>query len=367
MNETFWGLVRIGGGLAMLICGAEFLVRGASRLAAAMRVSALVIGLTVVAFGTSAPELAVSVQAAMGGSTDLALGSVVGSNIFNVLLILGVSALIVPLVVSSQLIRRDVPVMVAVSCLLLVLGWDGRIGRLDGLVMFAGVITYSWWCIRQSRNESSELQAEFANHRQQHRWFPQTVVIDFVMIGLGLATLGIGARFLTDGAVQIALSMGVSELIVGLTIVAAGTSLPEVVTSVVAAVRGQRDMAVGNVVGSNIFNILCVLGLSSAISPTGIPVSSTSLTIDIPVMIAVAVACLPIFFTGHLISRWEGGLFFFYYVAYTAFIVLNATGNHFRHAFQDVMLFLVLPLTVITLAIGIVRSFREQRSPTSME
>ncbi len=367
MNETIWAWVKIGGGLAMMVGGAELLVRGASRLAAAVRISPLVIGLTVVAFGTSAPELAVSIQAALSGRTDLALGNVVGSNIFNVLFILGLSALIVPLVVSSQLIRRDVPVMVAVSFLVLVLGWDGQIGRLDGLVLFAGAIVYTWWCIRQSRKESRVVQTEFSNQWPQQKVLPPAIFIDVLMIALGLGILGLGSRLLTDGSVQIATSLGVSELVIGLTIIAAGTSLPEVVTSLVAAIRGERDIAVGNVVGSNIFNILCVLGLASAISPTGVGVSAAALELDIPVMIAVAVACLPIFFTGHIISRWEGGIFFGYYCAYTAYLVLTATGNDFGIALRDVMIVFVIPLTIITMMVGVVRSFRQPRAANSAE
>ncbi|HRX78428.1 MAG TPA: sodium:calcium antiporter, partial [Pirellulaceae bacterium] len=178
----------------------------------------------------------------------------------------------------------------------------------------------------------------------------------------GLILLGGGSRLLIEGSVAVAESFGVSELVIGLTIVAAGTSLPEVVTSLVAAMRGERDIAVGNVVGSNIFNILCVLGLSSLVAPAGIAVSSTALKLDIPVMITVAAACLPIFLTGHLISRWEGGLFFFYYLAYTTYMVLNATSNELSHTLRDVMLAFVLPLTAITLGVTVWRNFRHDAS-----
>ena len=365
MNDLLWAWLRIGIGLALLVGGGEFLVRGASRLATAVRISPLVIGLTVVAFGTSAPELAVSVQAALAGSADLAIGNVVGSNIFNVLFILGLSALIVPLVVSSQLIRWDVPVMIGVSLLTLVFSWDGSINRLEGLVLFVGIVAYTWWCVRQSRKESRELQAEFAQEWPNAVDQPRMRVSDLGLIVLGLILLGGGSRLLIDGSVRIAESFGVSELVIGLTIVAAGTSLPEVVTSLVAAVRGERDIAVGNVVGSNIFNILCVLGLSGVIAPTGVEVSSAALRFDIPVMIAVAAACLPIFFTGHVISRWEGGVFFFYYLAYTAYLVLNATSHDLTYALRDVMLMFVIPLTAVTLAVTAWRGLRQQRSPTS--
>ena len=314
--------------------------------------------LTVVAYGTSTPELAVSFQAGFSGSADLALGNVVGSNIFNVLLILGVSALIVPLVVSSQLIRWDVPLMIGASVLVLALGADGRIGRLDGILLFGGAVAYSWWCIRQSRKENTSVQPEFS------REVPKQGGIgwDLLLILVGLLLLFGGSRSLVDGAVSIARHLGVSELIIGLTIVATGTSLPEVVTSIVAAVRGERDIAVGNVVGSNIFNILCVLGLTGAVAPEGVRVSSEALLFDIPVMIAVAVACLPIFFTGHVISRWEGGLFFGYYLAYTAYLVATATGSNLSAPLRDVMILFVIPLTAVTLAVTVWRSMRRRQA-----
>lgn len=358
MDDLLWAWLSICIGLVLLVGGGEFLVRGASQLATAVRISPLVIGLTVVAFGTSAPELAVSVQAALAGSADLAIGNVVGSNIFNVLFILGLSALIVPLVVSSQLIRWDVPVMIGVSLLLPVFGWDGNINRLEGSILFAGIITYTWWCIRQSRKESRDVQAEFAEEWPNEGAKPRVQLKDLVAIVAGLLLLGGGSRLLIDGSVKVASSFGVSELVIGLTIIAAGTSLPEVVTSIVAAVRGQRDIAVGNVVGSNIFNILCVLGLSSVIVPTGVEVSTAALRFDIPVMIAVAAACLPIFMTGHVIARWEGGLFFFYFLAYTTYLLLHATNNDLSHTLRDVMFAFVIPLTAVTLLVTAWRSLR---------
>ena len=356
MNETGWAWLQIAGGLAVLVGGGELLVRGASKLAAAMRISPLVIGLTVVAFGTSAPELAVSVQASLAGSADLAIGNVVGSNIFNVLFILGLSALIIPLVVASEFIRRDVPIMIGVSALLLALSLDGNIGRIDGAILFAGIVAYTWWCIRASRKESQPVQEEFAKEWPAESPGVSSMWINFALIFGGLVLLVAGSTWLLDGAVTIAKSFGVSELIIGLTIIAAGTSLPEVATSVIAAIKGERDIAVGNVVGSNIFNILCVLGLSGMLSPAGVGVSEAALKFDIPVMIAVAIACWPIFVTGHLIARWEGAVFFLYYVAYTVYLILEATGHEWRHTLSNVMLLFVVPLTVVTLTISMWRS-----------
>ncbi len=355
MSDTVWAWLQIGGGLAVLVVGGELLVRGASQLAAAMRISSVVIGLTIVAFGTSAPELAVSMQAAMTGNPDLAVGNVVGSNIFNVLFILGISAMITPLAVANDFIRRDVPLMIGVSVLLLLLGLDGRLGRIDGLVLAAGIIAYTWWCIQVSRKEGRAAHAALAS---QGPLAPAASPVraawglNLVYIAGGVLLLIVGSQYLQVGAVSIAQSFGVSELVIGLTIVAAGTSLPEVATSVVAALKGERDIAVGNVVGSNIFNILSVLGFSAVLAPQGIQISPTALAFDIPVMIAVAIACWPIFVTGHAITRWEGGVFFTYYLAYTTHLVLDASGHNLKHTLSTAMMLFVIPLTVLTLAIS---------------
>lgn len=346
-------------GLVILIIGAEALVRGASRLAASLGISPLVIGLTVVAFGTSAPEMAVSVISSLNNQAAISLGNVIGSNIFNVLFILGLSALIVPLAVSRQLIRLDVPIMIGCSFLVLLMSAGGNISRIEGLVLFAGIIAYTGFLIRQSKREKRVAKDEFTEEYGARG--KKTLLTDAVFVLAGLAMLVLGSHWLVKGAVYIAQYFGVSELIIGLTIVAAGTSLPEVATSVIASVRGERDIAVGNVVGSNIFNILAVLGLASIFSPDGIEVSKSALQFDIPVMIAVAVACLPIFFTGHLIARWEGGLFLGYYAAYALYIILSATDSYLLRTFTPVMIWFVIPLTALTLITLAARSFHENR------
>jgi len=353
-------------GLGALIVGAEFLVRGASRLAAAMGVSPLVIGLTVVAYGTSSPEMAVSVLAALSGQADITLGNVVGSNIFNVLFILGLSALLVPLVVSRQLVWLEVPLMVGVSLLLLLLAADGTLSRFDGFVLFTGAVAYTLFAIYQSRKEGGGGEKEYAQEISENGLKAGgSLLTQIVSVVAGLALLVLGSRWLVNGAVAFAQSMGVSDFIIGLTIVAAGTSLPEIATSLLASLRGERDIAVGNVVGSNIFNILVVLGLSSVLAADGIPVPPAALRFDIPVMIAVAVACLPIFFTGHLIARWEGVLFFAYYVAYTAYLILDAAQHDMLSFFSWVMMAFVVPLTLVTLMVGAVRSLRGLRSEST--
>jgi cation:H+ antiporter len=342
-------------GLVLLIAGAEWLVRGAARLARLWGLSPLVIGLTVVAFGTSSPELAVTVQAALAGSADLALGNVVGSNIFNVLFILGLSALIVPLRVSKQLVRFDVPLMIGVSVLLLLLVLDGRLDRFDGALLVAGLVAYTVFVIRQGRREEAEAAGGIAPPTAGVRAFLWAGLL--VLVGLGLLVLG--SRLLVESAVMIARALGVSEAVIGLTLVAAGTSLPEVATSIVAALRGERDMAVGNVVGSNLYNILAILGCAVLLAPSGIDVNPALRHFDIPVMIAVAVACLPVFFTGGVIARWEGGLFFAYYLAYAAYLVLDSSGHAALPAYSAIMLEFVLPITFVTLLVLLLRALHQ--------
>jgi cation:H+ antiporter len=356
---SFVVVAMLGAGLTLLVVGAELFVRGAARLAAMVGISPLVVGLTVVALGTSAPEIAVSVQAASGGQGDLALGNVIGSNVFNVLLILGISSLILPLVVSQQLVRLDVPVMIGASLLVFALAADGRIGTWDGGTLLAVGVAYIVLLVALSRRESAAGAGEFeAEYAAPERSAGRAWGINGVLILVGVAMLVLGSRWLVSGAVTIAQSLGVSQLIIGLTVVAAGTSLPEVATSVIAALRGERDIAVGNVVGSNIFNILVVLGLAAVVAPVPIEVADSVLRFDLPVMTAVAIACLPIFFTGHTIARWEGALFLGYYVAYTLFLILAASGHEALPAYSAVMLSFVIPLTVITLVIVTWRAIR---------
>jgi cation:H+ antiporter len=352
-------LILFAIGLIILVVGAEALVRGASRLASTIGISPLVVGLTVVAFGTSSPELAVSVIASVNNKAAISLGNVVGSNIFNVLFILGISAVIVPLAVSRQIIRLDVPIMIICSFIVLLLGLDGNISRTDGVLFTAGIIAYTTFLIRQSRKEKETPTDEFA--REYAVKGKKTLLIDLLLVAGGLSLLVLGSRWLVSGAVVIATYLGLSELIIGLTIVAAGTSLPEVATSIIASIRGERDIAVGNVVGSNIFNILAVLGISGIAAPHGLPVPESMLRFDIPVMTAVAIACLPIFFTGNVIARWEGKLFLFYYAAYTTYIVLDSTDHYFERTFAYGMIWFVIPLTAITLAVLVIRSMRRNR------
>ncbi len=325
----------------------------------AARISPLVIGLTIVAFGTSTPELIVSLRSSLSGQPDIALGNAVGSNIFNVLFILGLSALITPLRVSAQLIRFDVPLMICLSILVGLLALDRNIGRWDGLLLLAGLVVYTVWTIVKSRKEQTQVKAEVATEDTSKKLVPVgATMFNVLLILAGLVLLVLGSRWFVDSAIHIARQFGISELVIGLTVVSAGTSLPEVATSVLAAIRGERDIAVGNVIGSNIFNVLGVLGLSSAVSSQGVAVSEVALTLDIPVMIAVSFACLPIFFTSHRISRWEGGLFLLYGAAYIGYLIVAARDPEIGRTITVVVWGFVVPLTVVTLAVAVCRSIR---------
>ena len=332
-------------GLVLLVLGADWLVKGASRLALSFGISALVVGLTVVAFGTSAPELSVSVMSSIQGKSEMAVGNIVGSNIFNVLLILGLSAIVAPLIVDKQLIRLDVPVMILASIAMMVMCLDGKLSRLDGAILFLSVVIYTWWLIRMSRKNSQQAIEDGADQPES----VGTLWGNLLWIGLGLGLLVIGSKYLVNSSIEIARALGMSETVIGLTIIAAGTSLPELATSVVASFRGERDIAVGNVVGSNVFNILSVGGLASVVAPSGLEVTSSVVGFDLPFMLAVAIACFPIFFTGFTITRWKGLFFVSYYVAYTSYLILKAKDHESLVIFSKLMFDFVAPITLVTL------------------
>ncbi len=342
-------------GLAALIAGAELLVRGASKLALSLGISPLVVGLTIVAFGTSSPEMAVSAGAALDGRTDIAIGNVVGSNIFNVLFILGISALIVPLVVHAQIIRQEVPIMIGASLLLLVFALDRTLGRFDALFLLALLAAYTVFLIVQSRRETQATRDEYAAENRPATGWDRHWGVQLLLVVAGLVLLVLGSGWLVDAATSFARALGVSDLVIGLTIVAAGTSMPEVAASVMAAAKGERDIAVGNVVGSNTFNLLGCLGLAGVLAPDGLPVAASVLNFDLWVMLAVALACLPVFMTGREIARWEGGVFVAYYAAYTAYLILAAQQHDALPAYSAAMLGFVVPLTVVTLVVATLR------------
>ena len=334
-------------GLALLVTGGEFLVAGASGLARAAGLSPLVIGLTVVSLATSAPELAVSLDATLRGAPSLAVGNVVGSNIANVLLILGAAAVVLPVVATSRVVRTDVPLMIAMSALAFVLALDGVVGRLDGAILFGLLVAYLPWSVLFSRREvrATNASGAGASGAGEGGGGPdgggeaRSVVVDAgpagrprrrpavdaLRIAVGIGLLALGAHWLVESATELATAVGVSDLVVGLTVVAIGTSLPELATSVVAARRGEVDLAVGNVVGSNTFNLGAVLGVAAVVSPTGVPVDAVALERDLPLMVIVSLVLLPVV-ARVAVARWEGGLLLACYLAYLGYTVLAATG-----------------------------------------
>lgn len=346
-------LILFLSGLVGLSYGADLLVRGASRLARMLGISSLVIGLTVVAFGTSAPELAVSIHSGLTARPDVAFGNIIGSNILNILLILGASATITPLIVSPQLIRLDVPLLILISALTYLFSTNSVISHFEGGILFAALVVYTVFLLKKSRREhrvrieNGEIEAYSHRHGVGY-WLLQA---GYVVGGLGL--LVIGSRWFVDGAVELARSLGVSELVIGLTIVALGTSLPEVATSIVAAIRGERDIAVGNVIGSCLFNLLAVLGIAAIVTPGGIAVSPDALRLDLPVMIAITLLCIPVFITHKMVERWEGLLFLGYYLAYTVYLFLANTGNDHLHLYNTIIFYGAIPLTVLSVLLSL--------------
>jgi cation:H+ antiporter len=357
-------VVILVAGTILLVAGAEGLVRGASRIALSAGISPLVVGLTVVAFGTSSPEMAVSVSAVRSGSSDIAIGNVVGSNIFNILLIVGVCALVVPLVISWRLVRIEVPLMVGISILLWLFVRDGEIERWEAAILFAGVVVYTIWAIRASRKESAAAQAMSAPGAEP----PETASPWYVSLGYvagGLALLVVGSNWMVDSAVEIAQDFGLSELVIGLTIVAAGTSLPELATSVLATIKGERDIAVGNVVGSNIFNILGVLGLSGLVAKTELQASSFVQDVDVPVMILAAAICLPVFFSGrNLMHRYEGFGFIVAYLIYVTYLVWNSSDDGAPSWYIELVWFVMVPAAVVLV---LATAWRDRHQPIPAE
>ncbi len=305
------GLLVVG--LVVLTVGAEFLVRGGAALALRLKIRPLVVGLTVVAFGTSAPELAVSIKSALAGQGDVAAGNVIGSNIFNIAAILGIAALIFPLAVHAKLIRYDIPLMIGVTVVAMVMMRDAALSRVEAALLFAGLITYLVVTFRFSAREDAAMEEEASAELPKPG---RSALLEGLMIIGGLAALVIGADWFVRGAVDLARWFGLTEAVIGLTIVAAGTSLPELATSVVASFRRHTDIAIGNVVGSNIFNILAILGLTGIIHPFS---TQNILAFDAWTMLLFAVLLFPLAATGCVLKRWEGAVLLLGYLGYIAY------------------------------------------------
>ncbi|CAN5689836.1 calcium/sodium antiporter [soil metagenome] len=306
-------------GIVLLYFGAELLVRGSARLARSFGISALVVGLTVVAVGTSAPELVVSLIAVLRGQADLTVGNVVGSNISNIALILGISALIYPIAVRARLLSRGIPLMIVATIAFALLVRDGMLGRAGGLFLFVGLIAYFTYLLRSRGDELPEVEAEYEQHQQERGCCPrdESRLWNTGLAFVGLVLLAAGAHLLVGAATVFALHVGMSELVVGLTVVAIGTSLPELATSVLAAFRKEADIAVGNAVGSNVLNILGVLGPAAVLRP--LAVAPAMLRFELPVMIAASVLLLPLAWTRLRLERWEGAVLV---AGYAVFVVV---------------------------------------------
>ena len=340
-------------GLIALIAGAEVLVKSVSRLAVNAGISKLVIGLTLVAFGTSAPELAISIQAGISGETDLMIGNIIGSNISNTLLILGVGALLIPIKINIHLIRTDFPIMIGVTLLVWIFALNGSISVWECVALSLLLIIYLLFLGRQS---GSEYSPGIKKERKAGTLF-------FNLGGsmAGFLLLIMGARWMVESAVIVAELAGVSELVIGLTIVAIGTSLPEIVVVVAAALKKERDIAVGSVIGSNIMNLLAVLGVSGLFIQGSIPVADVLLKLDLPVLIAASLLCIPVFYTGRRITRSEGGIFLLFYGLYLLYLYLSNTAHELQQLFLAVIPYLIgviLLIIAVGTVIEMVRRYR---------
>ena len=347
---TLWFIL----GLIALIWGAEILVRSSSKLAASLGVSKLVIGLTVVAFGTSAPELAVGIEAGLMNQPDILMGNVIGSNLTNTLLILGLASLIIPLEVHKNLIRFDLPVMITSTLLLILLSLNNIITFWECALLFLSLLIYLYALVRFSgKTRITEEETVKAGSP----WKSGLLSI------VGLVMLIFGARWMVESATIFAEKAGVSELLIGLTIVAVGTSLPEIVTSILAAVRGEKDLAVGSIVGSNILNILSVIGISGLFI-SGIPVQDSLLQVEYIILMAVSVLCFPIFFTGRRIKRIEGAIFLSSYILYLFYLYLDSIASSFLPSFVQWVLFGFVPVVVLYVIVALINEFKTKKAVT---
>lgn len=321
------------GGLVVIVLGAELLLRGATRLATLLGVPPVIIGLTVVTAGTTMPELAVGVTAALEGQSGLAVGNIAGTNIFNILVILGLSAAVRPIPLRLLSFKLDVPVMIGAALSLMVMAWDGVLSRTDGVLLLMAAASYTLALMLLSGRESPAVRRELAEEfgrdtvaagpgdtLPRSRWVRGAWYLGLLAVGIAVTLLG--AELLVSGAVSLARAYGVSDEIIGLTIVAVGTSAPELATTLVATLRNERDVAIGNLVGSCIYNILVILGVTSLVAEGGVAVARDVLWIDLPLAAGVAVLMLPVFRSGDSVSRREGGLFLSLYGLYLASLLL---------------------------------------------
>lgn len=344
----------------MLIFGAELFLRSVDKFGAAWSVSPVVMGLTVVAFATGAPELAISLQAAVEGKADLVLGNIVGSNIANILLILGIAALVKPVHISQRIIKIDIPIVIGASVLLYVLAIDGTLSSLDGLIIVAALILYSLFTYSQIRKDRA------INQQKEKSEVGEPVTTLFygkyiLLLLMGLLLIVIGSRFMVDAAVTMAEILGISELIIGLTIVSIGTSLPEVATSVSAVRHNDSDTAVANVMGSNLYNILLTLGFTILIAPGVLHVSADAIRFDLPFMTAVAIVILPLFWAGRKLGKVEAVGFLCYYGGYMGYLVLHAINSPYKETMEWAALWIIFPLTALYILLKCIRTLLSKK------
>ncbi|MGE1155278.1 calcium/sodium antiporter [Pseudomonas kitaguniensis] len=344
-------------GLLLLIVGAETLVRAAVRLAASLKVRPLIIGLSIVAFGSSAPQMTVSLQATLAGNTDIAVGSVIGSSIFNILVTLGLAALIIPLRVSRQLVRLDIPVMILAGLLVFTLASNEDLTPIDGVLLLVALMAYLGVLHYQTRHSARPRTLDTVARAP---WLSSVLL----MLG-GLLILALAGHLLLGAAVDVASDLGLSERIIGLTLIGVGTSLPCLATSLIAALRGQREIAVGNVIGSNVFNLLGVLGLTALLAPSPLSVSPNALDFDLPVMLGAVVLCLPVFYSGYRVTRAEGLVLLGLYLAYGLHVMAFTTGMPLASKLEHLMLYYVLPVLVAFLLFNTLRAWRRQHTRES--
>ena len=362
MNQFLWSGLEILIGIGLLFGGGELFVAGSVSLSLLLGIPQIVIGLTVVSLGTSAPELFVSLIATiqsnlgMSGGDDLAVSNIVGSNIFNVLVVLGLSAAITPLRVKSRLIRRDVPILLAVSMAVWGMASSGRVTWQAGVALLTALVMNIVWEMRtagENREESEEI-----DESERSSW-----PVAAARLAAGLGLLVGGSQLLVKGATAAALALGVSKTVIGITIVAAGTSMPELVTSLVAAYRGKADLAIGNVVGSNLLNQLVILGICATVSGPGLAVDPVMIQRDFPIMVLTTLACLPIFWTGGVITRVEGVVLVLLYGAYLVEQLLLYGAPSYSDEFRLIILVAGLPALLVFLTWQVL-AWREQRRTT---
>ncbi|MFJ3469510.1 calcium/sodium antiporter [Pseudomonas sp. NPDC090201] len=349
-------MIELACGLLLMIVGAEVSVRVAVTLAALLKTRPLFLGLTVVALGSSAPQMAVGLQAALTDSTDIAVGSVIGSNIFNILVTLGLSALIIPLRVARQLVRVDLPLMIGATLLVAALAWNGELSNVDGVILLIALAGYLLVVSRQFAHGVRHTAS--TDDLPRRRTWP--IILRLALMGAGLTLMILGSHLLVGAAVVVATDLGLSERVFGLTVIAGATSLPALMTSLVAAVRGERDIAVGNIIGSNLFNLLGVLGITSLIATGPLSISPNALDFDLPVMLGVALLCLPLFYSGYRITRLEGLLLLGLYAVYGLHIVSFTTGMPLAERLERLMIHYALPVLAVGVLVTTFRAWRRQ-------